>query len=116
MGLYRIKVQGSGEHMQLSKKTLIPQLVGPQIYREIRGGHGQVRVCDFIVSKGRPQVIHFSIELQSLTCKPMLIILYRINMPEAPRSITPSLQHLYRIELVQNNNSLYIIEKLPGWY
>ena len=87
MGLYRIKVQGSEENikMQLSKKALIPQLVGPQIYREIRGCHGQVRVCDFIESKGRPQVIHFSIELQSLTCKPMLIILYRINMPRGTK-------------------------------
>ena len=36
----------------------------------------------------------------------MLIILYRISMPEALRSTASSLQHLYRIELVKNSNSL----------
>ena len=93
--------------MQLSTKALIPQLIGPQTYREIGGCHGQVWVCDCIVSKGRPQVIHFATELQSLTCKPMVNnSLFFIHMPEAQRSITPSLQHLYRTELVQNNNFL----------
>ena len=39
MGLYRIKVQGSEEHinMQLSRNALSPQLVGPQIYGEKKG-------------------------------------------------------------------------------
>ena len=57
--------------MQLSRKAFIPQLVRPQIYREIRGRHGQVRVCDYSVQRLSPShpLLSISIELQFLTCK-----------------------------------------------
>ena len=97
LDLYRIKVQGSEENikMQLSRKALISQLVGPQIYREKRGCHGEVRI-EFWTR--RIENTSISMELQFLTCKIMLTILYRISMSEAPRSTAPSLSliHIWR--------------------
>ena len=60
MGLYKIKVQGSEENikMQRSRKALISQLVGPQIYREKRASWTGKGLWFYSVQRSSPSHLY----------------------------------------------------------
>ena len=80
--------------MQFSRKALIFQLTGPQIYRENRRCYGEVRIWDFILSyKNYRNQANFEFEIKNIN-------FYRIAIPNMQNYINNSRGILNYIKII----------------